>query len=256
MFEDNHKNAPAPQQRPAYFWWILANILALCFVVISWTSCYYIFNNPQVPENHKILKKVGRLESISSFTPLNAPSGSSLSPRQIFRKYQNLPNEKLAVLNRQFRKNYLTNFDRPKHLTYIEGDYRVTHARALTEKDHFQKGILLRARAFVKPNETSDPTIYPVIIEYILPGAPTSALDSFQPGDALLLKKVPHCASIYHLAQIGITDEPTICATVVPLAYNDYRSPDGKLIRITPPEAPQLRASLPAWQQHRGSSRR
>ena len=50
-----------PPKRPPYFWWALANALALCFAVVSWMVCLHVFGNPEIPRNYEILRKIGRL---------------------------------------------------------------------------------------------------------------------------------------------------------------------------------------------------
>jgi hypothetical protein len=74
---------PAPR-RPAYFWWLLANALALCFAVVSWTVCLHVFGNPEMPRNYEILRKIGRLPELKRYTVLDVPNGNLLDPKGLY----------------------------------------------------------------------------------------------------------------------------------------------------------------------------
>ena len=77
-------------------------------------------------------------------------------------------------MNSQLVRNYLTNFDRPLALTYIEGDYQVEQVRELDPTDFLDPGIVIRAKAMVKPDDFTKPTPYPVLIEYVFPTQQTA----------------------------------------------------------------------------------
>jgi Entner-Doudoroff aldolase len=53
--------------RPAYFWWFIANGMALCFAVASWLVCLEVFGNPEVPRNYEILRSIGRVPELKLF---------------------------------------------------------------------------------------------------------------------------------------------------------------------------------------------
>ncbi len=71
---------PVPR-RHSYFWWVLANALALCFAVISWAVCLQVFGNPEIPRNYEILRKLGRLPQLKRYTVLDVPNGNLLDPK-------------------------------------------------------------------------------------------------------------------------------------------------------------------------------
>ena len=171
--------------RPTYFWWLLANALALCFAVISWAVCLHVFGHPEIPRNYEILRKLGRLPHLKRYTALDAPNGKLLDPKGIYSQFSPLTGEPLARFNAQLVRNYLTNFSRPQAITYIEGDYQVNKVRALGRSDFLSGGFVIRGRALVKPDDFTKPAPYPVLIEYVFPTMDADAARNFQPGDIL-----------------------------------------------------------------------
>jgi hypothetical protein len=237
---------PAPR-RPPYFWWLLANLLALCFAVVSWTVCLHVFGNPEVPRNYEILRKLGRLPKLSRYTMLTVPNGNLLDPKGLYSKFFPLAGENLERINARLMRNYLTNFERPLSLTYIEGDYQVEKVRKLGKADFLSSGFAVRARALVKPDDFTKPAPFPVIIEYVFPTVELDAAHEFRPDDVLSVKKSPNCAAIVHAARVVENDEQMICLTVIPIAYGPYRIGDSITFNIEPPEAVRPAAPFPIF---------
>jgi len=237
---------PAPR-RPAYFWWLLANVLALCFAVLSWTVCLHVFGNPEIPRNYDILRKLGRLPELKRHTVLDVPNGSLLDPKGLYSRFFGLSDAQLGRLNPQLVRNYLTNYDRPLALTYIEGDYQVEAVRELGTADFLPSGFAVRARAMVKPDDFTKPAPYPVVVEYLFPTRETAAAGAFHQGDILTVKKSPNCAAILQGAKITGGDEPMICLTVIPIAYGPYRAGNGTTFNIEPPEEVRPGAEFPVF---------
>ncbi len=236
-----------PPSRPAYYWWLLANALALCFAVISWAVCLHVFGNPEIPRNYRILGKLGRLPEMKRYTVLDVPDGNALAPRELYRKFYGLKAEDLERANALLMRNYLTNFDRPLMLTYIEGDYQVERTRILGESDFLSPGFAIRAQALVNPDDFTKAAPYPVLIEYVFPTGQTAAASSFQTGDVLEVKKSPNCAVVVHVTKVQFEDEPTLCLTVIPIAYGDYQIGDSGTFGIEPPAALKPAAGFPIF---------
>ncbi len=234
-----------PPRRPAYFWWLLANALALCFAVVSWFVCLHVFRNPEVPRNYEILRKLGRLPVLKRYTVLDVPNGNALDVKELYRRYFAYSDEEQKRANSLLMKNYLTNFDRPLLLTYIEGDYQVEEVRKLNSRDFFDPGIVIRAQALVKPDDFTKPMPYPVIIEYVFPTTQTEAADSFKAGDILTVKKNPNCAAVVHVAKVIRQDEPALLLTVIPIAYGPYQIGPGSTFTIEPPAKLRPAAGFP-----------
>lgn len=224
-----------PPRRPAYFWWLLANALALSFAVVSWTVCLHVFRNPEMPRNYEILRKIGRLPELKRHTVLNVPNGNLLDPKGLYARFFAFTEDEIAGLNTRLMRNYLTNFEHPLALTYVEGDYRVENVRLLDGGDFIKQGFAIRARALVKPDDFTKPAPYPVIIEYIFPTGETSAAKEFRKDDVLSVRKSPNCAAILHVERVLDGDEPLVCLTVVPIAYGPYRVGDDVTFGIEPP---------------------
>lgn len=237
---------PAPR-RPAYFWWLLANALALCFAVVSWTVCLHVFGNPEIPRNYEILRKLGRLPELKRYTVLDVPNGNLLDPKGLYSKFFGLTGDQLIRVNSQLMRNYLTNFERPLLLTYVEGEYRVEKVRELGKSDFLPSGLAIRARAMVKPDDFTKPAPYPVVIEYLFPTLEAPATIPFHPGDTLEVKKSPNCGAIVHAERLLDGDEQVVCLTVIPIAYGPYRVGDDVTFNIEPPTEVRPAAGFPVF---------
>lgn len=224
-----------PPSRPAYFWWLLANALALCFAIMSWAVCLHVFGQPEIPRNYEILRKLGRLPILKRYTVLDVPNGNDLAPKELYKRYFGYTDTQRLRVNTLLMRNYLTNFDKPLLLTYIEGDYQVGEVRKLGAKDFFDPGIVIRAQALVKPDDFTKPLPYPVFIEYVFPTNQAGAASSFKSGDILSVKKSPNCAAVVHISNITSEGEPALLLTVIPIAYGSYQIGDTKSFQIEPP---------------------
>lgn len=236
-----------PPPKPAYFWWGLANLLALCAAVISWVVCLHVFRHPENPRNYEILRKLKRLPEIKRRELLNAPAADALDPKALYRRFFGFDGKGLTKLNDALARNYLTNFDRPLLLTYIEGSFRVDAVRPLEEKDFLQPGFVVRGRAMVKPDEFTPPAPYPVVIEYLFPTSNPAAFSWFKPGDLLTVSKVPNCAAVLHVSKLTGGEEPLLCITAVPIVYGAYQVGENRSFEIDVPEKLQPGDKFPLF---------
>jgi hypothetical protein len=195
--------------RPAYFWGLMANTLALCFAIISWQVCLHVFGHPEISRNYEILGKLGRSPVLKRYTVLDVPNGSALAPKELYKRYFGYTEEQRVRANSLLMRNYLTNFDRPLLLNYIEGDYQIGKIRKLSQKDFFDPGIVIRAQAEVA--------------------------SSFKSGDILSVKKSPNCAAVVHVSKINHEDELALLLTVIPIAYGSYQIGGSESFKIEPP---------------------
>lgn len=241
------------KRRPSWFWWTLLNALAAAFAVASWSVCLVVFNFPEHPRNYELLRKWGRLQPVDSYQPLDAPDGTSADPAGLLQKFYALSDEQLAAHNRHFKRNYLTNFKEQEEVSYVEGIYRVTRVRALTADDFFHPGLAIRAHAIVLTDEYNEPSLYPVVIELLLPFDREPSDTVFPEGHLFDFKKLDHRALILHAAKTGSTNEPTVCLTVVPLAFENYRKPDGSPLPLATPDPLNMRAPFPAMEENRAN---
>ena len=239
--------APPPPSRPAYFWWLLANALALCFAVISWAVCLHVFTNPEIPRNYEILRKLKRLPELKRYTALDVPNGNAMGPKELYQKFYGGQPEDIARLNKLLMRNYLTNFDRPLMLTYVEGRYRIEEIRDLRPDDFFDPGVVIRAQALVKPDEFTEPAPYPVYIEYVFPTTDEGAAKRFKPGDILEIKKSPNCAAIVHISHPQKDDDKVLLLTVIPIAYGPYQVGKAEPFDIEPPLELRPAAGFPVF---------
>ncbi|MEI8039663.1 MAG: hypothetical protein WCJ14_14865 [Verrucomicrobiota bacterium] len=237
---------PAPG-RPAYFWWLLVNILALCFAVISWALCMHVFGHPEIPRNYDLLRRIGRLPHLKRYTVADTPPGNVLDPKGQYGRFVALSGGALDRVNSQLIRNYLTNFAGPQALSYIEGDYQVEAVREFGRSDLLPSGFAVRARALVKPDDFSKPVGYPVVIEYVFSTTDTAAARDFHPGDVLAVKKPPHCAAIVHVERLTEGGEQVVGLTVMPLAYGSCRMGNSGAFTLEPPTEIRLTTGLPVF---------
>ncbi|MES2659033.1 MAG: hypothetical protein V4689_10480 [Verrucomicrobiota bacterium] len=236
-----------PPSRPAYFWWLLANILALCFAVVSWFVCLSIFGNPELPRNYQILKKLGRTPVLKKYSLNEIPNGNSRAPKELYSHYFKFTDKDLADLNSILLRNYLTNFDQPLFLNYIEGEYEVLKVRKLGPADFFNPGIVVRAQALVKPDDFTKAMPYPVFIEYVFPTLRDEAADAFKTGDILVVKKSPNCAAVVHVSRITHEGDPGLLLTVIPIAYEKYQLGAMGSFEIEPPLTLRPESGFPVF---------
>ncbi len=213
----------------------------------SWVVCLHVFGSPEIPRNYAILKKLGRLPELEAHTVMEAPDGNLLGPQMLYRKFFGIEGDDLEKLNSQLIRNYLTNYEQPLLLTYIEGDYRIEQVRKMGAGDFLPEGIAVRARAMVKPDDFTKAAPYPVVIEYLFPTKESGAMRWFAEGDPLSVKKSPNCAAILHSEKLTDGDEPMVCLTVIPIAYGRYRVGEGKGFEIEPPVEVRPGAKFPVF---------
>jgi hypothetical protein len=233
--------------RPAYFWWFLANTLALCFAIVSWVVCLDIFGNPENPRNYGILKKLGRLPELRRYTVLDVPNGNALPAIELYGKYFGLEEKNRERLNKLLMRNYMRNFNKNLLLTYVEGEYQVSDVRKLSLGDFMHPGFAIRAQAMVKPDDFTEAVGFPVVIEYIFPTEDKGAADTFSIGDVLEVNKNPNCAAVVHVSKMVVEDEPALLLTAIPIAYGPYRVGNAKSFSIEPPKELSPAAGLPVW---------
>lgn len=246
---NKRKNADDDEmpRKPAYFWWFLANTLALCFAIFSWFICLNIFGFPENPRNYQILKKLDRLPKLKRYTVLDVPIGNALSPAELYGKYFPLSETARTDLNSLLMRNYMRNFDNSLLLVYVEGDFQVVEVRKLEANDFIHPGFAIRAQAMVKADEFSPAAGFPVVIEYIFPTDDEAAADRFSVGDVLDVNKNPNCAAVVNVSKVVVDEEPALQLTVIPIAYGSYRIGNEKSFSIEPPKELNPAAGLPIW---------
>ena len=194
-------------RRPAYFWWFLANTLALCFAIFSWAVCLNVFGNPETPRNYAILKKLGRLPKLERYTVLDVPNGNALNPSELYGKYFGLDESERERLNTLLMRNYMRNFEKNLLLSYVEGDFQVVEVRKLDAGGFIHPGFAIRAQAMVKPDDFTQAVGFPVVIEYIFPTGNETAADRFSVGDILEVSKNPNCAAVVNVSKVVVDEE-------------------------------------------------
>lgn len=225
----------APKRTP-WFWWGLANLLALCFAVASWTLTLEIFGRPDVPRNYEILRNLDRAPEFKSYSPSGAPDGPVHSPPQIYGWFFGMGDQRYAQLNSLYRRNYMRNFDDAHAVSYVEGNFEVLETRPFGEDDFLPDGFAIRARAMVRPDDFSAEAPYPVVIELLVPTQNAEARKQFVKGSRFTLAKAPHLPVVMHVGRYNEEDEPTVQVTVLPIGYGRLPTPAGNTLEMQVPE--------------------
>ncbi len=241
------------RKRPPIFWWMLANVLAIAFAISAWIVCLNLFRDPTHPTSYKLMMKVGRIDPLESFTRektndrVKVPDPQKVqTPQQLEIQFQSYSNSDLEAINQELKRAYLTNFKKPKFLTYVTGEFRIIGVKALTEEDFLASGVVVKAQALVRPDAVADPIPYPVFIECLFPSQ-NATPGSFQVGNTLMLEKNRDCAAVLNVGTTEFEDRSALFLTLVPLAAVEYTPEEGESFKITPPRMANLEGSLPAF---------
>jgi len=224
-------------RRPPLFWWLLANLLALCFAILSWVFCLEVFGNPEVPRNYELLKKLDRLPEIEAFKPSEAPEGSALGPEEIYRKFFGLSEDQCEKLELEWKRDYLTNFEEPLGLVYVHGTFQVDRGRSFSKQDYLIDGFAVQSRAMVKPDDFTKAAPYPVVVEFMFPSSETGALEQFEKGHVFEVPKSgSHAWVVMHISKIWVGDEQGILLSAIPITKGPCRYGSGVFSIETPQE--------------------
>ncbi|MBT7958767.1 MAG: hypothetical protein HN759_05470 [Akkermansiaceae bacterium] len=234
-------------RRPPWFWWLLALILACCFSILSWSLCISIFNNPQLPRNYEILRKLNRLPVHKAYTFQTAPKHPTSSAATLRKSYLEFNGGELDIVNRSLMHSYLTNFREAVFCTYLVGTYKVTRTRELNKDDVISQGFAVQLRSMIQPDEYSQLTQYPLIAEIIFPTSYSNSHKGFHAGDILDLSITPHFASLLHIEKHEQDDDDTIVVLTAVSLASTLRSPHEGPFDLLPPREVKLDASYPLF---------
>lgn len=231
-----HLKDDVVQRRPAYFWWVIANALALCFAVGSWLACLEVFGNPEVSRNYEILRKIGRVQAPKLFAADDIPEGVMLDACGLYSRFYPSSSDQLKKFNARLMRNYLTNFSNSEAVVHVVGDFKIEKVRNLASGDFISSGILVRARAMVKPGDGLDPAPYPVWVDCLIPMKDAGAAKYFTVGDMLSLGEPEPIVTLLNVSRAARATDPILCFTVIPLANELFCANDETRIVIKPPE--------------------
>lgn len=240
------------KKRPPLFWWFLANVLAITFAISSWVVCLNLFRDPTHPTSYQLMLKVGRIPPLAAFDATSAPRPKKTSgPLELEAQFQKFKNEDLEALNHELLRSYLTNYKKPKFLTYVQGNFKIIETRALAPTDLLPQGVIVKAQAMVTSKKTTDPIAYPVFIECIFPSK-NAKPEYFPKGKTLQLIQrkrgaTPHCAAVVQVGSINYDSDNALYFTVIPLCATDFTTPSKTNITIMPPEAAEIVDPFPVF---------
>ena len=240
-------DTPKRKRKAHFYWWTLANALALCIAVLSWVLCLHIFGHPEMPQNYAMLKKLDLAKPPVGYALQEVPPGEAADPRALYRRYAELDDATMLQLNRVLIRNYITALSEPGLIQYVEGTFQVSDVRLLTEDDIFHPGFVVRGRAMMQPDEFSKAVPWPVTIDYLFPTSDEQAAELFRSGDQLAVSKAPNCALLLNVSRAHEEDTAIVRLTVAPIAMGEYQIGENESFSITTPESVNPGAPLPLF---------
>ena len=234
-------------RRPPWFWWLLILILSSCFAVLSWSLCISIFHHPEIPKNYEILRYFDRLPEPKAYTSQTAPEHPAGTATALRKSYLDFTEEDLSVVNTSLLQSYLTNFREATFCSYLKGHYKVTSSRKLTKDDIISDGFAVQFRAYIQPDEYTELSPYPVIVEIIFPTPYADSYKGFHKGDMLELEITPHFASLLHVGKVTMPEDDTIIVLTAVSLASKLRPPHEGPFDLVPPKELKLNATLPLF---------
>lgn len=205
------------------FLWSIVIVVLLGLNAFSWIFCMYVFGNPEVPFNYRLLVKLDKLDPIEGFKDVTAPRGNFFNIKQLYGDVYEYGEEDLNVYNNILKRLYLYNYDERNDVTFISGDFQVVSVRHLESGDVFPRGLAIRARAIDFPAG---------YVDLILPSDTPPALH-YKPGDHINLEESASCFAVLHVQWL---DDEMVCFTAVPLVMRNFETPAGTTVGVRPPE--------------------
>jgi len=231
--------------RPVYFWWFIANGLALCFAIMCWLACLEVFGHPEVPRNYEILRRIGRLPALKLFPADGLPDGTELNAVGLYSRFYPSPDEQLTKFNARMLRNYLTNFESPEAVVHISGEYRIEKVRRLKVGDFIASGVVVRARAMVAPDAEMEPRPYPVWVDCVIPIVEYVPERDFEVGEMLRLGGREAKVTLLHVGKTSAATDRQLCFTVTPLVAGGFRLDENQRIDIEAPARVWLPGAFP-----------
>lgn len=216
--------------------WSITLTLMLVLAVASWVFSIYVFQHPEEPIPHLILRKLNRLEPPQRFDIYAVPAGKALPARDAYAKYRRflgLSPAELEALNSRLIREYLNNYRRADAVDYVSGTFRVISVVPLHEGSFLPNGVAVRAAAV----DTED-----LEIEYLMPG-PSLRPGLFREGDELVIEASRAFAAV---VQASPLPGQRICLSLIPLVYGPHTPPEGDPVELEPPPLTNPSAPWPA----------
>jgi len=160
-------------------WWVLAYMLAIGIALLTWSWCYNVFTFPEKEQNFNLLNKLGYIEEIEAYTPLNAPPAPAANARYLYELFAKLDDNNIEKLNTELLRSYISNYKDAPVYRYLEGEFRIISVRPLEEDDFLYPGLLIQARAYIKAEANDISSPYPLVIDYYIPTKIKAAKNNF-----------------------------------------------------------------------------
>ncbi len=219
--------------------------LAACFAAFTWSASRAVFLYPEKEENYEILRKLNRLPHSPHYKPSEAPRGVSLGPIALYSQFLSIDSDARTQLNTLLKRQLTSGFETQDLIYYVEGDYQILEIRDLTEDDLVTEGLLIKAQASIRPDEARSASLFPLILEYILPNAKSNQKILYSKGDTISLKKVPSYCAVIHTHEHVMNDDSIAVITAIPIVKGLQSTPDKQKISVSLTETYNVSAELP-----------
>jgi hypothetical protein len=187
------------------FWWTILITVLTGLASFCWFFSIYVFAHPEKPLNYQLLKKLGKLQEVKDFSPLDVPNGTIHPAKELYASFYQLSSSHLGVKNAILKRNFISNYKNNAPL-YLSGRFEVLTCRILGDEDLITSGCVVRARSVDYPN---------VDVEYLVPAEAVEVIP-YAEGDTFKISGSGHYASVIHVDRYA---EDKLCFTAIPLIY-------------------------------------
>jgi hypothetical protein len=235
-FSREAREKTGERQSDGLFLWVLVILVLIGLNAFAWAFCMYVFGNPEVPFNYKLLThpKIDRLEPLKNYSPVNAPRGKFLTAKDFYADQYRIKEKSLAGYNAILKRNFLQSYVgvSTSDTRFMRGSFKVEGVTLLSADDVFPSGIAVRARSEDFPA---------ALLDYVLPSESVPA-NTWQIGDILEIEQSSTCAALVHIERLT---EDEVCFTVVPIVEGQHQTPGGGAVNSKLPERINLTGSWP-----------
>lgn len=236
--------------------------MALCFAILSWAGCYYLFRYPERAANYSLLARLDRLPGHHFFPAKGLPSHQTLNPEDLYRQFDLLalrfknPERSdvqiIAEINRNLLHRYLTRYAKKNPAIITTGTFRIKAIRELTKSDFISQGYVVLLQALKNTGTPNDPNYepFPLEIELLLPTASGTTISPdtrIASDNQLELNKTAHAFSLLHLTPGGTPDDPLPRFTAIPLLDSSFALTEGSKLTLSAPKRVNIQAPFPLF---------
>src|SRR4029077_11444041 len=242
IYQYDEPYARPVRRRINYFAWTVAILLLTGFAFAAWLGSFYIFSQPERPDQYRLLQKLHKIEPPKRFELTAAPAGEFFRAKQNYDRYNAMGSAELTKTNAELARNYIRNFQQVRGLVlYVVGRYVIEDARELSSSDVFTSGMVALTDSIENPE---------LLMEHLYPSEPHAVpmiKQTLTTGLELKLDRAHDLSAVIHVERFN---DGRIMLTAVPLLYGTYTVMRGTgTFSLEPPLSLNLEAGCPLFKE-------